>query len=243
MKTYLVLIITCVLFVVSGCDSGADTPEQPSYGGNVFPKMGSTYTYDYYMTDSNGNNIESSKQTQTATVISTDASYKGKTKVFQVEDNGANNYYTYETNGDVDVYLDQNAFGPLSLVLGSSFFSQWYMFPIASHIKGLIVYDTTIIFQLQGSPLPIEIPILGRIDYVGEETIQVGSEVLTAQKCKLKVTANVSILGTITFEQEISLIPKIGYMGKQTTKTIFPAALGGPQPGDYRILTSYTLAK
>lgn len=246
MKTCLVLIITCVLFVVSGCDSGADTPEQPSYGGNVFPKMGSTYTYDYYMTDSNGNNIESTKQTQTATVISTDANYMGKSKVFQVEDNGANNYYTYETNGDIYVYLDQDAFGPLTTFIGDSFFKQWYLFPIVTKFKGLIVFDSTIKVT---SPLgEIDVKVEAKIGYVAQETITVAGETLTAEKCKLTITGEpkldlpIPIDFSFVGEQLISFVPKIGYIGKQTTTTTPPSLLGPPS-GDYRILTSYTLTK
>lgn len=243
MKTCLVLITTCVWFVVSGCDSGAD---EPTYGGNCFPKMGSTYTYDYYMTDSNGNNIESSKQEQTATVIGTDMNYMGKSKVFQVDDMGTKNYYTYETNGDVYLFLDKNGFGTLSTFIGDAFFQQWYMLPIVSKFKGLIVFDSTI---------KVTVPLLGEVDvyveakigYVAQEMITVGGQTLTAEKCKLTITGEpqidqlpIPIDLAFVAEQFISFVPKIGYVGKQTTTTTPPSLLGPPS-GDYRILTSYTL--
>lgn len=243
MNRYVIFLASALaLSLFTSCDSSSNsTTPPPTYGGNTFPKTGSTYNYDFYQTDSNGNNIENTYQQQTASVVADNQTYKGKSKVFQVADNGANNYYTYEQNGDVDIYLDQSAFGAVATFLGESFFSQWYLLPTASKLKGLILYDTTQTIDSQFGPLEVRIQAI--VGYIGEETLTVAGELLTAQKCKLTITGSIPIAGTAKLEQEISFAPKIGYIAKQVSKTTFPPLFGFPPSGDYRILTSYTLAK
>ena len=232
--TYLLALFAISLL----CSCGSVDPAV-DYGGNTFPKSGTTYTYHYHAVDSTGATVPGSDTDWTATVISDNANYMGKEKVFQVDDNGTKNYYTYEHNGDVDLYLDPTAFGAASIVNSPSYFARWYTFPTVSHTMGVTVLDTTLTVTLPNFPLPVGINIKGTIGYVSEETITVGSESFKAQKCEFKVSA--IALGSVTvfsYIQDISFVSKIGYLAKSTTNTTF---VGGSPSGDFRVLTSYAL--
>ncbi len=233
------LLLLCVSLISTGCSDSSGSSNNSTtgggndYGGNYFPKMGTTYTYHAYQTDSMGVKVPNTDTTWTAFVVSDNANYMGKSKVFQVSDNGTNNYYTYEHNGDVDLYLDQSALGIFALFLGNTL-NQWFTFPTASHYKSLGVFDTTINLQGLGN-----IRIDGHIDYLGDEQLTVGSEILTASKCILKVN---SLL--VNYQQTFWFVPKLGYFAKMTTSTSalsIPGFGGGFTSGSVQELTSYTL--
>lgn len=236
-------VIAVVLFAIfsvisSGCGNSGSTDNTTTgggsnYGGNYFPKVGTTYTYQGYQTDSMGMKVPGSDTAWTATVISDNANFMGKSKVFQVDDNGTKNYYTYEDNGDVDLYLDQSSLGLFSFFIGN-YLNQWFTFPTASHIKGLIVFDSTISLPGFG-----DIEIIGRIDYLGEEELVVGIERHIATKCALKVS---SLL--FKYEQTFRFVPEIGYFAKMTTSTSLlslPGLGGGFTSGSDQTLIAYSL--
>lgn len=214
----------------------------------MFPKLGSTYTYDLYQTDSIGDKVPGSDTTIVATVISTDLNYLGKSKVFQVEDGGATNFHTFEQNGDLSISLDTTN-GPG----GGGFpgitpptISQWFTFFTGSKIKGdLQVFDSSIAMSIPGSPVPITIEIKAVTGYIGEEAVIVGSESLACSKIHVKFT--VTALGTpiTTTDQVYWFCPKLGYFAKEQTisgaVTIPIIGLNFPASGSVQILTSYHL--
>ncbi|HYM20194.1 MAG TPA: hypothetical protein VEW28_04225 [Candidatus Kapabacteria bacterium] len=218
----------------AGCKSSSSTPSgPPDYGGNVFPKSGTTYNFHVYLTDSLGTKVPGSDSDYVASVTQSGINYMGKSNVFQVSDAGANNYYTYEHNGDVDLYLDPTAFGVLSSFF-PGVFNQWYTFPAASHVKGLIVYDSTITLPILGAA-----EVIGRIDYVGEETITVGTESLTAEHCVFKVSSSL----LFNYTQDVWFVSKIGYFVENKTRltVTIPGFGKGANSGRVETMTSYSL--
>jgi hypothetical protein len=237
MKAQIVIRLLVALLLatalLSGCKSSSTSPSgPPDYGGNVFPKSGTTYNYHAYQTDSTNTKIAKTDTDYVASVTQSGISYQGKSNVFQVSDNGVNNYYTYEHNGDVDLYLDPSAFAFVTAFL-PGVFNQWFTFPTASHVKGLIVYDSTI------SLFGVTAEIIGRIDYVGEETITVGSESLTSEHCVLKLSSSL----LFSYTQDIWFVSKIGYFAenKTFTKITFPGLGSGSNGGRVQTMTGYSL--
>lgn len=233
------LFAALTISILSGCsDSSSPTSTgnvggAADYGGATFPKKGSTYNFHYFATDSVGNEVPGSAKDYTATVSLDSQTYMGKSKAYQVDDNGQKNYYTFEHNGDADLFLDQSVFGFFSFFIGNSM-NQWYTFPSATHIKGYITFDTTITIPLLG-----DLALFGRTLYLGEESVTVDSETFTAQHCSLKISSSL-----INYEEEFWFVKKIGYFVHRKSKTSLLSIPGlglGSTTGEEQIMTSYTL--
>jgi hypothetical protein len=234
---FLFAALTVVVF--SSCsDSSSPTTSgnvggTADYGGATFPKKGSTYNFHYFTTDSVGNEVPGSAKDYTATVSLDSQTYMGKSKAYQVSDNGQNNYYTFEHNGDADLFLDQSVFGFFGAFLGNAL-NQWFTFPTAAHLKGYIIFDTTLKIPLLG-----DVALFGRTLYIGQESVTVGSETFTADHCWLKISSTI-----INYEEEFWFVKKIGYFVHRKSKTSLLSIPGlglGTTTGDEQILTSYSL--
>jgi hypothetical protein len=125
---YFFILGSVVNFV--GCPNSGSNPTNSNpvtLGSTVQPKVGSTFTFTTVSLDSNGNAISGSATTTVDSVVETGITYSGKTNVMHVASGvpgvySTDNYYSYESNGDISVNFPNAAPLPpwLSLPFHSS---------------------------------------------------------------------------------------------------------------------------
>lgn len=182
--------------IFSGCDSG--TNSGPSLA-TVAPKAGSSYTYFSVELDSLGRQIPGSDRMYTDSVMETDLSYEGKTRVMRVTrfendfDRG-DAYYCFELNGDISAFIDFGGFFP--------FPSLWITYPVQSHQpKTYTVIDTTLIVGGQSMHITTKVTLSN--EGISSMTIHDSTLMLT----KIKVVGS----NTITPDPENMSYSVIGY--------------------------------
>lgn len=236
--------LVAVLFVVgmaglTGCKS--DSPTSPSTGSVTKPKVGSTYTFATYDTDSLGAKVPGSDSTRSFTCTGAGITYAGKSDVYRFApttggDEQDTVYLRYESNGDVSQYL---AFKNEFLDAAA-----WITIPFASktsQTKRLL--DSMVVDPSTGetSHVVMDITTAG----TGNESVTVGAGTFTATKGTLRVNVTVSADGFTAFSTDASgtlyFVPSIGYAAKNvgTSTSLF---LGTTSvSGSVESLTSYTL--
>ncbi|MBL8000156.1 MAG: hypothetical protein JNL32_16155 [Candidatus Kapabacteria bacterium] len=130
-----ILILISFVAVLTSC--GSEDPSAPITF--VQPKVGSTYTYDQYATDTlNALPIASSRDTTVATFIQVGKSMFGKTNVSMIiteSRNGADtSYMNYESNGDVSLSFD----------IGTGQ-TEWISVPVSSRVPQTFSHTDTVV--------------------------------------------------------------------------------------------------
>lgn len=190
----------------------------PGGGGTVVnPGPGSSYTYDSWAVDTNGNS--GTHADSTFTIMSNSLSYQSKTNVIQVrEPSGDISYYHMEANGDLSIFLDL-ASGGLPAP------SQWFTIPLGSHkSKTVPLYDTT----TQG----FEVKIEAVSAYAGPSSIAANGKTFATDQGSLAIVTTITVAGLFTQTQShivsIWFAKQLGFYAKRTDVDSTPSGLTGP---------------
>ena len=238
-------MVASLLYI--GCKSATTDPNGnnntiTSIGDSV-PRLHSNYTYDRLQLDMNNNIIQGSTITGTAIIDSVALSLFGKNNVFSIYDQDRTSldtsFYTYESNGDVSMYLLSPGFlknngngeqiDETLLTIANLVFHNWITLPIASK-KTLNPYDAKVTIDINGDKVLADIHTV--VEFIGDSSIVTTKGVLlkpdtvAAKHCKITITANM-ILGGAPFNvshvRDIWFVPKIGYIARQMIRTYVPA--------------------
>lgn len=235
-------IIAAIMFVVlAGCSSGGEE-------GPFKPQVGSKFNYESWATDSNGQDIPQSHETNTATVKASGVTYEGKTNVYQYEwADGDDMYMFYETNGDVGFYIDADiAQSQSPIPLPIDYQVGWVNLPYGSKGSTLLPeLDTTITVMNFNA----NILVTGNVSYIGEEEMMVNDEMLVVRDAlmSVRVTASVPLIGSLRIDvlDTIGFAPGIGFLARRSGTTEISNALPFPLPtgtvGSATVLTGYAL--
>lgn len=104
MRSQIILLLLAVFTVLATSCDGTPVAPHPDPGPSVPPKVGSTFTFRLFLIDSTGHEINSTSKTVTATIVSSNASYAGKTGLTLVEEDSVRYYLHYDSSGDVSVH-------------------------------------------------------------------------------------------------------------------------------------------
>lgn len=199
------LVVTCLL---ASC---APDPSNPGASfAFVKAKVGSTYTFDYFETDSTGAVIPGSRDTIINTIAETGVAFEGRTDVSVVEGFWGSPddtlWFACEANNDVS----------LSLAI-SSRKRAWAAMPINSNTPRTVDAADT---MTESSVIRIERRIFTS-SREGIDTIVIHGQSFPAVKTKLRVRT-ISILdGTTTLDDEqdlyVNWVPSLGYMSRAYT--------------------------
>ena len=109
MKHLPILILLLATVAATGC---GDTPAQPHPhpGPSIPPKVGSTFTYREFSIDSNGREVTGTSRTVTATVVSSDTTFAGRSGLTLFQEDTVRYYVEYTSSGDVIVRSDTRGF-------------------------------------------------------------------------------------------------------------------------------------
>ncbi len=239
----LAFVFSIVTFFISGCKY------DPSSGGttntSVTPKPGTTYTYSKHEKDSvSGQQPTTTDSTIIATVIASDTTYQGKSKVIFLYDDFDTLHYIMESDNDVSVYLKE--FGTSGYTFSNP--TPWMKLPFGSKQTGVKLFTTDTLVNSQAGPTRVY--LTGVADYVGPD--QIAGK---ANGGAVKVTIHVrdTLLGTavdIVATQSYSFDPSIGgyFHSIMTTDVPTVSLLGttvlqGNTKVTEKILTDYSLKK
>lgn len=243
MKKYslhLTLVLAVALTILTGCDSGTDTPQEQK---KVYAGTNSTFTYKKTYKDAAGN-TSGSDTTKTSTVTEGPHSYGGKdTTIKVIEDGRDTTIMSYEANGNVSLYRGNGVPGaPIPLPVPT-----WWTLPVKSKSTISIVdQDLNINLDIGGFNVTVK-KVKGDANYIGAETIVVDGESLSCEKTEVKFDVNVQIAiitQTLTFKTTYYFSEKVGFFVKYDTQNTFPQLVidAGIDPGNsVQTMTSYSL--
>jgi hypothetical protein len=228
--------------IISGCKSGTTEPNNTTTThiniGDTVPTRGLNYYYLKSQLDAGNTIIPGTTIDRFTAIVDTiGLSINGKNNVFLIADEGDTGYYSYETNSDVSVYLQNPGYylianPPLGvdpvnqtlLSIENFVFHNWITLPIASKDIGIVVYSKVDTIYISNQLAPTDIHAI--VDFIGDSLIILNKDTLIGKQCKISITANIT-LGTgkikLTHERNIWFVPKIGYITKQIVRTNMPA--------------------
>lgn len=159
-----------------------------STGGGKVPGPGSSFTFDTWQVDTNGNTSVHSDSTYT--IVSNSMSYMGKTNVMAVRGpDGSVSYYNVAANGDISAYVDFSGSGaPMP--------SQWFTIPLGSktEIKKTL-FDSSITTTYQGLPVTLLITATSDAKYLGSPSITAAGKSFQTNNGLLAIVVSVSGFG------------------------------------------------
>ncbi|MBS1903571.1 MAG: hypothetical protein JSS75_07715 [Bacteroidetes bacterium] len=237
---------------ISSCGNSGSSPNNPTtgsndYGGNTFPKTGTTYTYDLYQTDSVGTKVVGTDTTIVASVVGAGMTYLGESNVFAVQDGGTTNHFTFTHAGDLKMSPDTAGITAMLNGIANASIAKWFTFLTGTKLAGdFHAFDTSISFPFTFNGLPIQVGVDISIanGYMKEEAVQVGSESLQCSKIHIKYTVDIHAVivnSTIIIDNTYWFSPKIGYFAKEVSTNTGLDILGMPPSGSVQTLTSYHL--
>ncbi len=230
------LVGTASLIGFTGCK---DNPSNPGTGNNdlVKPKVGSTYTFATYDTDSTGAKVPGSDSTLVYTVASTTLTLDGKNDCMMLVPSNPNEdtvYVHYESNGDVSQYFGV----PDSPLEGKI----WITLPFTSKTQiSSTLMDTS---YVDSSGLTTQVKLQSSQVGSGSENVTVGAGTFSAQKVKWTLASTLTIGPfpvSLTAQSDMWFAPKIGFIVKLEGKTTGGFAGFGGNGGNVQTLTSYSL--
>ena len=235
---FLVLLTGTGLVTFQGCSE--DNPDDPGSSSITSPKVGSTYTYNYYETEE-GNKVDATEETLTVEVIETGIEVGGKTNVTHFRQIGtlgdtSDIYLKYESNNDVSLWLDLAEDGGIEGVD-----PRWITLPYGSKSGQNYTLIDTVADNGMGGMDTLKMTLAS--SWVREETVQYqGSDmkVWVGKLAQDMVFPFPIVPGLhITFHSDIefTFAPSIGYVYSVESES----ESDGEISGDVQTLTSYTL--
>ncbi|MDP4218812.1 MAG: hypothetical protein Q8916_06945 [Bacteroidota bacterium] len=263
--------LTAVLLVgmlLSACKTSTTEPGNQNTNTNIgdsIPRLNSAYSYLISQLDQSGNLDPISTIQGNAFVDTGKLSIFSKSSSYSIIDqsNTAHDtaFFLYESNSDVSMYLKDPGFlnnyrngqrvDETLEAVANAIFHQWITLPIAS--KGTVsLPDLNTSFSISGGQVPANIHTT--VDFVGDSNIVATNgntlmpDTLASKHCILLITAKLSFGNeqvTLTHQRDIWFVPRIGYIGKEMTRTNMPAVPVYVIPLDttatIKTLTSYML--
>lgn len=217
----LALRIACLgALVVAAC---SESPTSVEPGPTVKPTVGSIYTHRSYTIDSTGNEEPGSSKMITARVLATGQSYRSRSGLTLIEEDGTGVYVHYDGNGDVSVFPS---------VPDTVTSIDWRDLPFGSR---------------RTISEPPEITTVGTVTltttsitaFVAVETIETGGGPLVTQRIRNTQSLTVStgaLKRTTTVTLDMWYAPSIGYLAKITSDFQTDGSSGG---GKVQVLESF----
>lgn len=225
-------VLLALLVVLASCSDEAVNPGPITV---TQAKTGSSFTFDNYDTDTtSGAVIPESRDTSVHTVVSTGATFNGKSNVSKLSMMSSRDtseaYMNYETNGDISLYFP-----------GFSSTVQWLNFPISSKTTfSAVLADTSCTFV----GTTFQTKITAENSYVGTETITVNGQALNAIKIKQSLKTKITSAG-ISEEESIDtyfyFALSLGYVVKVEKPATTTPGTDMKSEGSMSILLSYVL--
>lgn len=209
------------------------------FSNQMEPGTGSIFTYDTYETDAMGTKVSGSDGVQEDIFVNTNTSYKGKSGVYVVSEEGVLNYYAKELNGDVSVYLNASQGGPLGALVEG-----WKQMPYGSKQQNVQILSKDTTITVPGVPVPVTAKITQFASYAGQTTMQVMGKTYTVDNVtfttRVDLVAVLIPVGTITNVIRAGYIPSVGYQG--TFDSQLTSTVQGIDGGGYgKILSSFEI--
>ncbi|MEI8134182.1 MAG: hypothetical protein WCH46_03765 [bacterium] len=217
-------------------EPGGTTGTTPASVGDSVPGFSSTYTYDKYQLDQNGDQVLGTKLSNYhGQVEVTDTTVFGRNHAYLVHFQGDSTFFVYESNGDVSVYFFKSGFhvnfsnGSFSdeLVKGmqNNVYNQWIRFPIASSKvdTGIVIHNKQDTIEVTSLRKPID--VTATVGYFGDSTITVGTKSLVAKHCMIRMNGVLhsgSDRAKALHQFDFWFVPKIGYIAKQIARSFVP---------------------
>jgi hypothetical protein len=234
-KPFAPLLVLAALVV----SCGDDNPTSPNNGTIVSPKIGSTFTYEAYSTDTTtGLPVAETRDTVVMTVSRTGLTFGGMTNVTEtITIDGADtivSYYRVDGNNDVLTYTT----GAILQVEG------WFTIPNSSKAtKTSVIIDSTSIDVTGAEPDTTRIKAIHTATYVGEETMVVKGE--SIKVVKIAMVWHESIVSsafafTINVPYTLYFASSLGTICRYE-QDVLTADDGARSPGIYRGLIDYQL--
>lgn len=155
------------------------------------PNPGSTFTY---AVDTSG----VSQGDSTYTVVSNSLTFHGKTNVLEVRGPTGNlNYYHFESNGDIAVFVDLSSYSAQLIAFGvvANIPSTWVTIPLGSKqpVTG-ILFDSTLTIQ----SLPVSVIISDTGLYIGTSSVTAAGNTFQTVQGSMSIGINATLEGLIS---------------------------------------------
>ncbi len=210
-------------------------------GSGTSPKTGSTFTY---AVDTSG----VPQGDSTYTVVSNSLSDHGKTNVLEVSGpTGALNYYHFESNGDVSIFLDLSSYSEELLALGvaATIPSTWVTIPLGSKQQvSSVLFDSSL--TIQGSPVPVTVIISDTGMYLGASSVNAAGKSFQTVQGSMSLAINASVEGLFTVISaenvtEIWYASSLGYYPKRQDVSTSTQNTGGTGGTTTATTTNYKM--
>lgn len=224
------LLFLAAALVIASCSNTTDpTPEAPTM---KVPGVGSTFTFDAYVTDDKDAKIPGTDSAFTESVVASNVSYEGKTGVWAVVGESSDTtFYCYDTNKDLLI-----SGGATDGLLGDL---KWLRLPITT---GSTLTDTVVSTQ-DFNGFPVELVVVITRNRVGDDQATVGTESIKTVKLAMNINITIKALGQVVDQSAMTstlwYAPSLGAMIRRVTPA---STVGGEmQDGTVEMLKSYSL--
>lgn len=182
----LLLIPALCTALLAGCSDDETGPKEPLIRT---PKPGSGFSYTYYNLDTNGQRIDQTMRTVSRHVLANGVTVMGRENVVQYMEDSDTISLHYEADGDASYLQSPIAYPgdefpsmPGIPIPNITVPARWITFAFGSKTTQEIPdYDTTVMVDFNGLPLPISIEAEGATSYIGTEDISVSGETIATQ--------------------------------------------------------------
>ncbi|MDP4220573.1 MAG: hypothetical protein Q8896_09055 [Bacteroidota bacterium] len=231
MASLLALLFTSLLI---SCSSG-NIVSAPTAPKDHTLKIGDSFTYHDYLTDTTGSTIPGTDTTTTAIVTGTGLVVQGRTNVVEINKGTDIIRFVKITDSSFARLQDQISVSDASLP------AMWVEFDPAISMKTVI--DTTMNCTISGMQATARTIIITK--YLGKGSVMLSGQTILTYRFSKEVRVVVNVLGTnytttVTATNEYA--PSIGYLTQNNAQTMSDSQYS-PYPNGtrYSILQSYSL--
>lgn len=181
------LLLVFPLFLLASCRT-EDNPTGSGTNTTPGPKTGSSFTYDYQVRGSENQILDEGTTTQT--LVKTNASAYGKSKVWiYVDADNDSSFYAIESNGNVSTYIDAESAATVGL--GQAF---WIMFPTSgTGGENRVIAQEQI--EYQGVPATLRARLTSEFEQ--NESITIGTKVYPVKQAGALIKLDVIVGGQV----------------------------------------------
>ena len=221
LTSYASLLALLMGLIIAGCSDdppvGPPDDDDDDDTTEVRPGVGTTYVYDFHLTDSVGGTVAGSEESALFILVDTNASFEGRTGLYLF--NESRSGFTWEhylrpiSSGNVEIRLGLRE--PIDFTIPDF----WALVPLGTKTTNTVtlvdsLYTETFVGDVQVNAVVIT-------SYVGEETVTIDGEAMTVQKGRIELKVHLDAFGLadefyVTEVTEISYAPEIGFLTSRT---------------------------
>lgn len=221
LTSYASLLALLMGLLIAGCSDdppvGPPDDDDDDDTTEVRPGVGTTYVYDFHLTDSVGGTVAGSEESALFILVDTNASFEGRTGLYRFDESRGG--FTWEhylrpiPSGNVEIRL---ALRELIDVTVPDF---WALVPLGTKTTTTVTLVDSLFTELFAGDVDVTAVVIS--SYLGEETVTIDGEAMTVQKGRVELKVHLDALNLgdefyITEVTEISYAPEIGYFTSHT---------------------------